>query len=541
VGPLYALDEAPLETAPPLYRTYNRHVTLRIEEILRIPDLSLKLVAGKAGRRNLVRGVHVSELEDPTPWLKGGELLLTVGMGVGKTPARQRAYLERLAEAGLAGLGFGTGFSYARVPKGVRDAAERSGFPVFEVPYAVPFLAITDAVFSRLAGEQIDVLHRSLEAQNALTRAVLDGHGVAGLTKVLADSIDGWVLVLDLHGLPLAAQPGPAGARAHRLWEEIQASRRGGSGFSLSLVDGGDHVSVQPVGARGHTEAFLAVGKREALGQLDRLVASHALSLLAIELDRLRTVADVERRLRGDLLDDLAGGSVPSDQADRALVRFGFDPAGQVSVVALEASASLDDLRWAAEEVLSRRGGGFLTSPREDDLFLLLSTNGQVRLEDLQREISERLGVEVRVGAGSPVPAPQAGKSLREAGYALQVCRMEGRSVADFGSLGTYRLLLTLQDPHALRAFADSVLAPLDRYDAEHGGELLPSLWAFLEHNARWEAAAAKLYVHRHTLRYRMRKVEELTGRNLASAHDRMELWLAQRARDLLSEGSSAD
>jgi purine catabolism regulator len=131
------------------------------------------------------------------------------------------------------------------------------------------------------------------------------------------------------------------------------------------------------------------------------------------------------------------------------------------------------------------------------------------------------------------VEVAEVGRSLREARYALQVCRLEGWSQAGFADLGTYRLLLSMADPDALRAFADSMLAPLDTYDREHAGELLVSLQAFLQHNARWETAAAQLFVHRHTLRYRMRKVEELTGRDLASSFDRMEFWLALRARDL--------
>jgi purine catabolism regulator len=122
----------------------------------------------------------------------------------------------------------------------------------------------------------------------------------------------------------------------------------------------------------------------------------------------------------------------------------------------------------------------------------------------------------------------------------LQVCRLEGWPQAGFEDLGTYRLLLSMSDPDALRAFADAMLAPLDRYDGEHNGELIPSLQAFLQHNARWETAAAQLYVHRHTLRYRMRKVEELTGRDLASSFDRMEFWLALRARDLLAADRDA-
>ena len=153
----------------------------------------------------------------------------------------------------------------------------------------------------------------------------------------------------------------------------------------------------------------------------------------------------------------------------------------------------------------------------------------------LVKHLATRVDAEIRAGGGSAVGADEVGRSLREAGYALQVCRLEGWSQAGFEDLGTYRLLLSMADPDALRAFADSMLAPLDAYDLEHNGELISSLQAFLQHNARWETAAAQLFVHRHTLRYRMRKVEELSGRDLTSSFDRMEFWLALRARDLLS------
>jgi len=133
------------------------------------------------------------------------------------------------------------------------------------------------------------------------------------------------------------------------------------------------------------------------------------------------------------------------------------------------------------------------------------------------------------------VAGTDVARSLREARYALQVCRLEKWESAGFDDLGTYRLLLSMVEADVLRAFADSILAALDGYDAQHGGELLQSLRAFLEHNARWETAAAELFVHRHTLRYRIRKIEELTGRDLSSSFDRMEFWLALRARELMS------
>src|SRR6266508_5655641 len=125
-------------------------------------------------------------------------------MGVGKTPAHQRAYLDRLSQAGLAGLGFGTGFSFKNVPRPLAQAADRVSFPVFEVPYEVPFIAITEAVFTRLVAEQYDVLSRSLEAEHTLTRAVLDGQGVAGIVGSLVRASGGWSVLLDLHGSVMA-------------------------------------------------------------------------------------------------------------------------------------------------------------------------------------------------------------------------------------------------------------------------------------------------------------------------------------------------
>lgn len=511
-----------------------RPMAVTIKDILGVPGLALRLLAGAGNVDRPIRWVHASELEDPTPWLKGGELLLTTGAGVGNTPAKQRAYVKRLADAGLAGLGFGSGFSHERVPKALVTAAEQLGFPVFDVPYPVPFIAITEAVFSRLMAEQFEVLQRAVDAEHVLTRAVMEGQGVEGIAASLANVLRGWALLLDLHGIPLAATSKAAEQRTDRVWQELRQSRPQGTGFSLTLVDRGHHIWIQPVGAQGRVEAFLAVGKPESLTQLDRIVAGHALSLFAIEIAKSRAVAAAERRGQGDFFEALAAGSLPPVEVAKGLARFGFARNAAVCVISLE-GGSPEELAYAAEDHCSRAGGGFLVSPHAGGVRVLVPADGEVRVDGLTKALGEKLEVEVRAGAGSAVSPEEIGRSLREARYALQVCRLEGWGSAGFEDLGTYRLLLSMAEPDALRAFADSLLAPLDAYDRDHGGELTTSLRSFLQHNARWEAAAAELYVHRHTLRYRMRKVEDLTGRDLSSSFDRMEFWLALRARELLA------
>ncbi|HTY97346.1 MAG TPA: helix-turn-helix domain-containing protein, partial [Solirubrobacteraceae bacterium] len=158
-----------------------------------------------------------------------------------------------------------------------------------------------------------------------------------------------------------------------------------------------------------------------------------------------------------------------------------------------------------------------------------------------------------RVGIGRAMAAAEARRSFHEARCALEAIGLgvaatsangngagasasAGRSrVATYKDLGSFQLLLSLQDEEALRLFCDSILGPIEASEGPYGGELMRSLEAFIEENGQWERAARRLYCHRHTLRYRIRRVEELTGRNLSSARDRIEFWLALRGRQLVS------
>ena len=143
-----------------------------------------------------MRWVHISELDDPTPWLSGGELLLTTGMVLG-TAEEQRAFVAALADHGLAGIGFGTGFSHDARARGDGRGRRRARPAALEIPYEVPFIAVTERAFTRLVNEQYAVLRRSIAAQERLQRIVLSERGLDAVAGALATLIGGTVLVFD--------------------------------------------------------------------------------------------------------------------------------------------------------------------------------------------------------------------------------------------------------------------------------------------------------------------------------------------------------
>jgi purine catabolism regulator len=156
---------------------------------------------------------------------------------------------------------------------------------------------------------------------------------------------------------------------------------------------------------------------------------------------------------------------------------------------------------------------------------------------ELTRQARAALGGP-RAAVSRPAPVVDLRRAFHEARCALEAAALANGSspaVASYRDLGAFQLLLSLQDDDALRLYCDSVLGPLEDASGEYGDELIRSLEAFIEQNGQWEKAARELYCHRHTLRYRIRRVEQLTGRDLSNARDRIEFWLALRARELVT------
>jgi purine catabolism regulator len=523
-----------------------------------IRDLDIRLVAGEAGLDRPVRWVHISELSDPTPWLSGGELLLTTGMNLPDASA-QRAFVERLAGHDLAGLGLGTGFAHPEAPAALVEAATELGFPLFEIPYDVPFIAVTEKAFSHLVNEQYAILQRALSAHERLERIVLSEQGLDGVTAALAGLIGGTAIVYDTRGEALARSDGaaPLGdevleATGAEVRERARAGARRGYAPSGELHGRALALPIvrTPAGGNGDgpaPQAWLVAAKdRGGLGEFDRLVLHQAVTVVALELLRRRVADDTERRLAGDVLSAMVSGELAGSELARRLEPFGLRD--RIGVLVLTPPRSVkalveDGLSAALRDELP---GGLAAGTGKFSCALLPLERGETDedlfelAERVRARVSREAGMALAAGAGRAVAAADLRRTFHEARCALEAQALSGEAngrphlLATYRDLGSFQLLLSLQDDDALRLFCDSILAPIEEGEGAYGGELMRSLEAFIECNGQWERAARQLYCHRHTLRYRIRRVEELTGRSLDSARDRIDFWLALRGRELM-------
>ncbi|WP_329023814.1 PucR family transcriptional regulator [Streptomyces sp. NBC_00690] len=498
--------------------------------------LKLTVRAGEERLDTPVRWAHVSELADPVPYLDGGELLLVTAMTLdAQDPDTMRRYVRRLDAAGVVGLGFAIGVFYDDIPDALLDAARDEGFPLLAVPRRTPFLAISKAVSAAIAADQYRAVTAGFEVQRELTRAAL-ADGPNAVVARLAAHVNGWAALYDASGAVVAASPEWAARRAGRLTADLERLRdRSAPASTIAADTGDDRVELQSLGTGRRVRGALAVGTAAALGTAERYAVHSAIALLTLSTERSRSLQHAEQRLGAAVLRMLLSGE-PDHARAVASDLYGTLLDAPFRLLLAEPSSPGDDaeppplpvLAEALDAVASRAGETLITVPDSDSRLVVLAADGGAVVADCTARYSAQDADDagVVIGLSAPTGPIAAAGAYKQSEQALSVARRRGRALVEHEDLAAGSIVPLLADD-AVRAFADGTLRPLYAHDATGRGDLVASLRAWLSRHGQWDAAAADLGVHRHTLRYRMRRVEEILGRSLDDPDVRMELWLA--------------
>jgi PucR family transcriptional regulator, purine catabolism regulatory protein len=507
-------------------------VPVSLASLVRQPALGLTALAAPSGLDREISWVHSSELVDPTPYLRGGELLLSIGLWLGDGSAAPGvdAYFDRLARADVAALGFGVGPLHESVPAPLVEAAAARGLPLIEVPKTTPFIAISRVVWEVLAADQYAELTRTFQAQQELTRAAVSS-GAGGLVRRLAERIGGWAVLLDAAGTVEHAAPAGAAEQGPWLAKELARLRDVTNPVSTTLSIDRDQIVVQSLRPGHRTRGYLAVGVPGRPTQEQRNVLNTAVSLLTLMRAQEAVLRTAEAHLRTTIFDLLVTGE-PDRAARLADDLCGGLPAGPVRLLLLAGpTARRDELADVVNSAAAAAGERVFVAPVNHHTAIVYPAARRSR-----ERVLSAAGASHRFTMGESADAGlrDLARAHREADQALQAALRVGRRHVSFADIGALGLLGLLANPQGT-AFAESLLRPLIDHDASGRGDLYRSLSAWLEHNGQWDAAAAALGVHRHTLRHRIRRVADLLDRDLDVTAVRVELWAAVQVLDAAS------
>jgi PucR family transcriptional regulator, purine catabolism regulatory protein len=388
-------------------------------EIVHLPSLNrLRLVAGEAGLDRVVRWVHFIDLPDVIPWVQGGELLIITGIALQGDAAKLKEVVRGSIRKKLAGLIVNVGRYIEAVPPDVVALADKAGFPIFELPWEVKLIDVTQEICSHIIMKQTE--ERSL---NDFLEQLL--------FRPLADS-------------------------------EVLIERAAFYGYDLT---------------KPHQVAIIRPHQLREFLQTQREKDEKALVALKVRFERI------------------------------------------------------------VREALERRGRKMISMLWLDDMHLLMPhpekdtqsrQNVALLAEIIERLAAEIPGLFVSAALGGTFECLQAARnSYLQANKALRFSERKKVSppICLYEQLGIYKLLFEVE-ADKLAAYHQEVIEPLNEYDKKHHMAMAECLTVYFEENCNAAKTAKRLFLHRNTLDYRLKKIEEITERSLNDPYDRLTLQL---------------
>jgi purine catabolism regulator len=486
---------------------------LTISDLVAMPHLGLQLIAGSEATANPVLWTHVSELSDPGPWLEGGELLIVNGLGIPPDSKGQVEYVARLAHHRLAGL-----VVSVRAPSLSReclDEADRLSFPVLRLPHQVPFIELSYLVANASDRSARGRLTQHLRIFETLRLRNSDQSNVSEIYSRL-ERVSGYRLAL----------VSPAGRPLLSDWrwvpDDLEPGHLDGSA-NVQVIPGG---YVLPLFVGNRVTAHL-VGKEDKEATPGGLAAlQHVSSIAALDaMDDQRRRETVHRQGSALLLSAL-NEDAKIEELEGRFLEAGLVPSRGMRFLAIEGGTG-EGTETGVRDWLADR----------DIPHLLLKRDSLLAVVDCGEGVLKALAAGLDIAVGVSEPSPELGelpRMQRQALWSLSLAGecSEGSVILAEQQLGLARWLNP--DVETMTQLADGLLRPIRQHDDERGTELLYTLSVYFRHQGRLRPAAARLFVHEHTLSYRLKRIEQLTGRNLKSYRDAFELWLALEASSLI-------
>ncbi|MFF7196923.1 PucR family transcriptional regulator [Streptomyces sp. NPDC008079] len=551
---------------------------MRLRALLDTEALGLRLLGGEDELDRTVRGVMTTDLRDPSRYLTGGELVLT-GLAWRRGPGDCEPFVRLLAGAGVAALAAGEA-GLSTIPQDLVAACARHRLPLFAVDETVAFATVTEYVVRQVSGGRAGDLAAVVDRHRRLMSSGPAGGGPDAVLDLLGSDLDlrAWVLSAVGREIGGSGQSLAASVRAELAGAQQAAARTARPAPHRVAVQGGRIYSLFPVRAGAEdvratvlSDWFLAVEADAGEWPAERLDLLHGVTqLIAVERERRDAARTVRRRLAAEVFELVRGGAPPAEigarlRAAAPVLVPGAGGAPQWQIVVARVDWAGGDLapgpvaRDLLEEVLvDPAAAGAEATDRiavahlDDKAMALVPLPPPVpgaqeggedspatlhadRLLDVLRgPLGRGLADDGRLTIGVSA-AVQSAEGLRgaleEARHARRVAAARpGRvCVAGHEELASHVLLLPFVPDDVRRAFTARLLDPLRAYDRRHRADLIPTLGAFLECDGSWTRCATRLHLHVNTLRYRIGRIEQLTGRDLSRLEDKLDFFLALR------------
>ncbi|MGC8228742.1 PucR family transcriptional regulator [Pseudobacillus badius] len=511
-------------------------MSITVKEALSLPDFQqIKLIAGEAGAHRIIKWVTIVEIIEDVTRVQAGEFLITTGYGM-EVEENRRRLIDQLANQRLSAIAVHTGFYLKTIHPDLIDAANRYELPLIEIPKHLNFSDVTQTLLGHIVNKNFQNIQITQKVHHELTSLVLSNKGLSSVLATLSKHMEADVYLYNSLQGCFEGENIPVELSDWKLAPPAKPT----------LIN--DSQFVYPIATDQNYYGYLMVVKHIPLTELDDLLLEQASIVCALEFLKQKTVQEVFLRLQGDFFDELLEQSeLDPKYIQEQCYKLNYDSSGEFLIMQLHSTTSESAVLTSFIRYWNMTCKvNILIREKYHSVILLIklpvnkeerSTMIQTIVQGWKNYAKEPLYIGI---SDAFQGLNDVSVRAREAKYALQTALLTKKQVLSYREIGAYEALFEMKEMKVdLSKFYSKWLQPLLAYDEKHESYLLNTLECYLQNKTNIKNAAAELFIHRHTLKYRLEKIEEKTERDLQDAHNLTQFHLAIMAYRLDHSDSS--
>jgi len=544
---------------------------ITVEEVLSLPAFKgAKLVSGDKGKSNIVKYVDVIEVPDVENWVKEGEMLLTTSFAMKNDIKAQENLIIKLANVKAAALCIKPGRFIDRIPEKLIAIAGKLNFPIIELPLEVPYINIINQVLSQILSKKASAIKTINKIHNSLTDIVLQGEGIQSICNKLCE-LTGYPIAMFSSNNRMIAFSGEQEKIYHlisqsQLTKEFERYNKTDASYTKILEIQGKRFIVTPIIIEKEIYGFIVMfGYSSPEDELKIKALEQGAIVVALELLKEKNIQEIKKRMMKDLFNDLleGNGSNPDVLKERGrYFDWNLNEGRQVIILDVEKINTYYKEEEQNVKNIQEIKNLFLdtvqiTLKKVDPKAIVADKNGRVIVlisipmgykkslnsvysytkeiaSIIQKEVTSNLnGMKINIGIGRYYKSIEnLPRSYKEALEALNLGKkiVSSGKVIHFNDLGIYKLLLDVSDKNQLKDFVLNHLQPLIKQDEQHGTEFMATLEVYLRNDKKIYKTAKELFVHRNTVRYRIKKISDILGIDMGDGETLFNIYFSYKA-----------
>lgn len=525
-------------------------MNLTVKDLMKANGLNqCKMIAGEKGINNKVDYATIMEVPDIVTWLKGNEIILTSLYAVKDDLELQASLISRLHLAGASAIAIKPRRFVEEIPDIILEEADKYNFPVIEIPKQISYLDILAPVMNTIFNNKV-VLQQDMEQTDQILNEIsLGDKGVDNLVEMLSFLTKNVITVESQ--LPYIEVPEVEFSFEELNEKQIKELSMVKRPIKIKREYNGELVDciTAPIFIDDELGGNITSwGVNWDHVEVDLAVLEKATTLLSLEFLKLKVKFDVEQQYKNDFVRDLLLNDVMDyDEIMERGAKFNFSiDSSYVCMVIQVADIKENNKRVKKfneiETIIQRKMDNVVTGHIRKWFCILYPVEEDDKdLKKLAAYFYNFLDnslfpkVHLRIGVGRYHPGIKGlRRSFQEAEKAIRLSNVN-EHIISYHDLGVYSLLGQIEDFDEVTLFYEETVGKLIEYDASNELQLLSTLKCYFENDEKLKQTADKLYIHVNTLKYRMKRIEQITNYNLQKSDDKLILHLGLKIKDLMS------